>query len=120
MSYCRWSTDNFKCDVYAYESQSGFEIHVAARRVVGDVPPLANILEVSTDEFMKSYNAHHEFLETAERLNIGLEYDGKSFTCDTLEEFLEKLKEIKSKGYNVPDSVFEEVAQEMADLTGVE
>lgn len=31
MSYCRWSSDNWKSDVYVYEGD-GYVIHVAARR----------------------------------------------------------------------------------------
>lgn len=29
MSFCRWSSDDWACDVYAYESEEGFIIHVA-------------------------------------------------------------------------------------------
>lgn len=30
MSYCRWSTDNFTCEIYAYEHFDDFwAIHVA-------------------------------------------------------------------------------------------
>lgn len=33
MSYCRWSSDNFRCDVYVYESvHGGWETHMAGRR----------------------------------------------------------------------------------------
>jgi DNA repair photolyase len=32
MSYCRWSSDYFNCDLYCYESNSGYETHVAAYR----------------------------------------------------------------------------------------
>lgn len=28
MSYCRWSSDDFKSDVYVYESQAGWITHV--------------------------------------------------------------------------------------------
>lgn len=28
MSYCRWSSNNFECDIYAYESKFGYEIHI--------------------------------------------------------------------------------------------
>lgn len=42
MSYCRWSSDDFQCDVYCYEADEGFIIHVAVSRPVlkdGDLPP---------------------------------------------------------------------------------
>ena len=38
MSYCRWSSDDFRCDLYIYESAAGFVIHVAANRVEWDPP----------------------------------------------------------------------------------
>ncbi len=28
MSYCRWSSDNMKSDVYAYESYEGYTVHM--------------------------------------------------------------------------------------------
>lgn len=38
MSYCRFSSDNWGSDVYAYESGDGVAVHVAASKYVGDVP----------------------------------------------------------------------------------
>src|SRR5687767_6611694 len=39
MSYCRWSTDDFQCDLYCYEDVSGgFTTHVAGRRKIWDAP----------------------------------------------------------------------------------
>lgn len=34
MSYCRFSTDDFRSDIYCYESIEGYQIHVAAFRYV--------------------------------------------------------------------------------------
>lgn len=115
MSYCRWSSDNFKCDVYAYGSDAGFQIHVAGLRVLGEIPPLGNILELSTEEFLDTYKLHHAFLETAERKPIGLEYDGQSFTCGTLVEFFEKMQELRRLGYKIPEYVFESIREELVD-----
>lgn len=39
MSYCRWSTDDFLCDLYIYEHYEGFwAIHVASIRRVYHKP----------------------------------------------------------------------------------
>lgn len=36
MSYCRWSSDGFRCDIYAYAScEGGVTVHVARRRQRG-------------------------------------------------------------------------------------
>lgn len=33
MSYCRWSSDNYQCDIYAYRHVcGGYQVHVAGRR----------------------------------------------------------------------------------------
>lgn len=39
MSYCRWSSDHFECDVYVYEDVSGgWTTHVAGRRQRNPLP----------------------------------------------------------------------------------
>lgn len=43
MSYCRWSSMNWRCDVYTYEDvMGGWTTHVAGRRRV--IPPIPDIL----------------------------------------------------------------------------
>lgn len=42
MSYCRWSSDNWRCDVYVYESCSGgWLTHVAGQKRV--LPPIPDL-----------------------------------------------------------------------------
>ena len=38
MSYCRFSTDDFRCDFYAYEARDGYHLHVPGSRVMWDPP----------------------------------------------------------------------------------
>jgi hypothetical protein len=39
MSYCRWSSNDFQCDVYVYEDVAGgWTTHVACNRVVYSEP----------------------------------------------------------------------------------
>ena len=114
MSYCRWSSDNYPCDVYAYETEWGFQVHVADKRYVGDIPSLPDILKVSNSEFFEAYKRQMEAIDKAESRKIGGEYDGKSFGYDTLEELLEGLLDIRSKGYLVPDWVFGVIRDEIS------
>jgi hypothetical protein len=118
MSFCRWSDDDFQCDIYAYESEMGFEVHVAANRVVGPVPHLPNILKVSNKEFSDALKKQLEYLRNAERRKIGLRYDGQSFSFDTIQEMLEKLEQLKSVGYNVPERVLENIRTEIEESHG--
>lgn len=43
MSYCRWSSMNWMCDVYVYEDvDGGWATHVAGRRRA--IPPIPDLL----------------------------------------------------------------------------
>jgi hypothetical protein len=115
MSYCRWSSDDFKCDLYCYEDVSGgFITHVASNRVVGEVPRLEwEDLETNIDQFMASSKAQSAFLETAERRPIGLPCDGQRFNDPDLDSFLARLEALRAMGYHLPDYVLEDVRDEI-------
>lgn len=120
MSYCRWSTDNFKCDIYAYQSDNGYEIHVAANRYVGEPPKVDYSLITKKDyteedkqEYLRQEKIRRDWMDKAERKNIELPYAGESFTCPDLETFLEQMIELKTVGYNFPDGVLETIKEEM-------
>ena len=104
MSYCRWSSDDFKCDIYCYESETGYQVHVATKLVIGDIPPI----DWSSHELMfKTYREQMDFLETAQRKDIGLPYDGQSFCFEDAGEAATLLEHLKEIGYNVPQSAID-------------
>lgn len=119
MSYCRWSSDNWKCDVYCYGSGHGFTTHVAGNKTVGDAPELDwSLMDDPNDKaalalFQKQYETQMAWLSTAERKPIGLAYDGESFDDPDLKSFLATLIMLKKAGYNVPDYVIEDVRSEL-------
>lgn len=116
MSYCRWSSDNWRCDLYCYGDVSGgITTHVASNRVVGDIPeaPLSLIMEGKNDEFLKAHRRQMAFLETAEREPIGLPYDGERFNDPDFASFFVRLIELREAGYNFPDYVLEEVRDDI-------
>ena len=113
MSYCRWSSDNFKCDLYIYEGEHGYVIHVAGNKIVGEVPPLADINDV--DAFQKSYAEQSKWMDTAQRVPIGLPHDGETFEEEDLERVIVKVQELKTLGYRVPDYVLETLQEELND-----
>lgn len=120
MSYCRWSSDDFRCDVYAYEDiHGGWTIHLAGNRFLGDIPPIIDVPhpedgQEAADRWYASYKAQAAFLSTAKREPIGLPFAGQSFNLPTLDDFLEKLIELRGLGYNFPDYVLESVREEIA------
>ncbi len=112
MSYCRFSSDNWKSDVYCYESDHGFETHVASNRIVGTIPRLKSI---DDDGFMQAYRAQMAFLDKAEKKSIGLDFDGESYTDKTLVECKSRLLQLRESGYHVPDYVFEMIDEELLE-----
>lgn len=115
MSYCRFSSDDWSCDVYCYEDiNGGYTTHVATSKAVG-VPKNLHCPATDFDAFIKSHQEQLQFLETAERRDIGLPFDGQSFNDRDLEGFLETLTMLKKSGYNVPDYVIETVKEEIAN-----
>ena len=103
MSYCRFSSDDWTCDVYVYEAAEGVCIDVASSRHVG-VPKLPKF-ENTTDWWLK-YQEQMKVVHEAELVKIGLSLDGKDFYGLTYQEAFDKLTEIKTVGYNVPEYVF--------------
>jgi hypothetical protein len=123
MSYCRWSSDDWRCDLYCYEDVSGgWTTHVAGRKPI-DVPrelPWPNKSPDDDKEAWKKWQASHDaamkYLETAEYRNIDLPHAGDTFNDPTLEAFKERLLYLRGLGYNFPDYVLEAVDAEIADL----
>lgn len=111
MSYCRWSSDDFKCDLYCYGDVSGgYTTHVAGNRVVGEVPPLPDL---DSPKFIEEYKKQSDFMATAKREPIGLPHDGETFNDPDLASFLDRLLELKAIGYHVPDWVVSNIREEM-------
>ena len=117
MSYCRWSSDDFSCDVYCYESSGGFETHVAGNRVIGDIPKIPSFISSHPDVWLKAHKAQMAFLDTCERKPIGLPCDGMAFTDPDLPSFLSRLESLKQMGYIVPDWVIKSVKQDIKEAT---
>jgi hypothetical protein len=125
MSYCRWSSDDFKCDLYCYEDvNGGWTTHVASNRIVGECPPLEipphPPTEAQLREFQKTNNARHAFLDACDRSPIGLPYDGKTFHDYSLEEFRARIVALREIGYQCPDYVLDEIDEEIASPPNVE
>lgn len=110
MSYCRWSSEDWKCDVYCYEStEGGYQVHVAARRVVGDVP---KVDWSSPKAVYETYQKQMKFMDTVKREIIGLQHDGESFSFNTAKETAAWLVHLKYLGYVVPEYAIEALMEE--------
>ena len=110
MSYCRWSSENFQCDIYCYEHCfGGIAIHVAANRIAIPLPEMPALTEDSIKDgtWLSAHNRNMDILDTMERLSIGLPYDGQSFSEATYESAVVRLQALRDLGYRFPERVIE-------------
>ena len=117
MSYCRWSTDSFRCDLYCYESaDGGWVTHVAGNRIPDNAPREDwSLIQTNPDEFWRQHESLMVYLEDCERSPIGLPHDGESFRDGSLNEFRERLLTLRQIGYRFPDDVISEVDEEISE-----
>lgn len=103
MSYCRFSSDDYQCEVYCYEQVGGgFVTHVASNRYVGEVPKAIPLNHPSTEEIMSAHRDQMEWLRTASSIAIGLPHDGCCFVDDSAGECADRLESLRNDGYRVP------------------
>ena len=117
MSYCRFSSDDFQCDVYVYEScHGGWEIHVAGCRYVFKEPLPAII--PWTDENAEACIARMRkvsaMVDQAGQEDIGLQHDGESFNERSPAECANRLVYLRELGYRVPQEAIDALLEEAA------
>lgn len=117
MSFCRWSTNDFKCDLYCFESNEGFMTYVAGNRVVfaEPIPPYVPLDEAHLSEYMMRHQKVSDIIDRSERVPIGLEYDGRTFCDSDLEDFISTLKVLKEAGYRFPFELIDELEAELKE-----
>ena len=114
---------NGKCDVYAYEGQYGYVIHLAGRKRkhIDKAPPdpfEAITSDKGLDEYIKRSVEWNKWAESPEGNvfeDLRLPHAGESFDLPTLEDFKNKLVYLRELGYTFPDYVLETIDEEMKD-----
>lgn len=124
MSYCRFSSDDWKSDVYVYENADfgGYTIHVAGTKHVADTP-IPEMPEawhkLDPEVFLSIHKAQMAWVESAKLVPLNLPYDGKTFNFDDIEECISHLLTLREHGYRVPqfaiDALTEEAKYKEAD-----
>lgn len=103
MSYCRFSSDDFQCDVYVYaDCMGGYTTHVATRRriVKTKLPPPVDLSDVKA--WIKRDRKVNKILAKAKLVPIGLPFDGERFNDETASGCADRLDELRGLGYTVP------------------
>jgi len=118
MSYCRWSSNDFQCDVYVYEHVGGYwVIHIAENRTVfkDPIPPKIDPVK-DVNGWIKREKLVTEMSHRSKREKIGLPYDGETFYESNQLDTANRLKELKKIGYMVPDYAIEELENEAKEI----
>ncbi|MES2973336.1 MAG: hypothetical protein V4757_06990 [Pseudomonadota bacterium] len=141
MSYCRFSSDNWMCDVYVYEDVSGgWTTHVAGRRSV--IPPIPDLpimwgvglagqwdkearrfvyasrwqaLQARLIFGFKAFWSHHLHMRSRELIPlrpIGGKHDGETFNSADPFECAELLVYLRHHGYKVPQYAIDALREE--------
>lgn len=121
MSYCRFSTDNYRCDLYIYDHYAGgITIHVAGSRYVADTPmpemPDDGWFKLPHAEFHALREAQKAWLQTAKLEAINLPHAGAAFNNLDADQAVERVKELRRLGYNFPDLVLTALEDEAAAI----
>jgi len=94
MSYCRWSSDDFRCDLYCYaDIGGGYTTYVAKVRFLG---------------------ADH-----SQTVAIGLPHDGETFNDPDLPSLLTRIMSLVALGYHAPAYTIQRIRAEIAAQEGV-
>ena len=107
MAYCRFSSNDHQCDFYAYESDNGFVLHLAANRSIWDPPNNAYNVEVVMNTPWEQWGdmaqEYHKSLMNAPREKIEHENAGETFTYNTLHELKDGISSFIEQGFIAPD-----------------
>lgn len=115
MSYCRFSSNDFQCDVYVYEDVTGgFTTHVAANRLVysDPLPPRVDFDESRIAEWIARQQQVSKMIEEAHRVHIGLPHDGESFNDSDAASCADRLEQLRALGYIVPQYAIDTLREE--------
>lgn len=116
MSYCRFSSLDFTCDLYVYQSVNGWEIHVASNKTDHSVDGLTPLPLVSSADWPSAYVERSKELrrrmDRAERKPLTLPHAGESFTFNTPGEAAAMVRKLVALGYRAPTGLADELEAE--------
>lgn len=122
MSYCRWSSMDFKCDLYCYEHVDGsWTTHVASNKVVTPIFPdapwklLSKGGAIGRHVFLWWHRLHMFTVSHGIRRDLGLKYDGETLKDDCLEDFKATLLMLRAEGYRFPSHVLGAIDDEIKE-----
>lgn len=115
MAYCRFSSDDFQCDLYVYaDVGGGITIHIAKNRYVLKEPLPPPISFDDPKAWLERHNRVMKLIKPELLEPIDLPYAGESFNLEQEDaaRFIEKLIAL---GYRAPEFLAKEVREDRLD-----
>ncbi|MEY2161412.1 hypothetical protein [Rhodanobacter sp. FW106-PBR-LB-2-11] len=115
MSYCRFSSDQYACDVYVYAGiGGGFVTHVARQRFVFEppLPPPVAFEESNIDAFVRHAAEVQSRVDQAPREPIDLPHAGETFDDPDAAACAKRLCDLRALGYRVPQDAIDALTDE--------
>lgn len=124
MSYCRWSSDDWQCDVYVWaDVDGGWRTEVAGRRWIfnhlpepvpfPDDPGAEDQIRAWVERSKRVLSMHGD--EThGHWLALPEPEGGRSYSHDTPGECADNLERLRAAGLNVPQDAVDELREEAA------
>lgn len=121
MSFCRWSSLDYQCDVYVFGSNRGFETHVAGRRRVvpeGTFPPPLTVGPGDPEwpqQWVDRHNAVMAIMDDDRFAWVALPEPvaGESYIDHTADECADRLERLRDDyGLIVPQDAVDALRQE--------
>ena len=118
MSHCRFSDDNFRCDLYAYEDARGHTLHVAASRLMAELPPdplSRENMKLTQQDWSEISQVWRQALNDAPSSSIDLPGAGEAHHFATLRELRDKIAELTALGFHAPHWLIPQMDEELRE-----
>jgi len=119
MSYCRFSSDDWRSDAYVYESQEGWVVHVAAKRgrVPIPGPDMAALIDgrITSEQAAEQMAVMYAMIESRELVAIDHPLAGAMRTFGDPAECADWLETLSAEGFHVPAHVVPTLREEAAE-----
>lgn len=135
MSYCRWSSERWQCDLYCYQSDCGWVTHVAGRRRTPFPAELVEPIDWLTSQpglagadsekwwtperraaYAAVSRAWDEAFAAADWVAVESPHAGAAFEDGTLEAFRDRIADLAADpGLMVPSWLLPSIDAEIAD-----
>jgi hypothetical protein len=121
MSYCRWSSDDYQCDVYVWaDVDGGWRTWVADRRwIFNELPEPVELPRNFTDEQFFAWQRRNQEVtrmrgnpEHGHWRDLPETESGHSYRHDTPGECADNLERLRQAGLNVPQYAIDALREE--------